>query len=205
MIQENCYVVSDDVTKECVIVDCGVFYPEERAAIVQYINNEQLKVKHLLSTHGHFDHNCGNDTIFNEFGILPEVHAKDEYLMAKLAEQAEAFAGVKLENDVPQVGKHLKDGDIITFGNYKIKVIETPGHTPGSVFLYVEDEHFAFSGDTLFKGDIGRTDLEGGSVLQIIQSLRHICQLPDDTVVLPGHGEQTTIGYEVAHNPYLDR
>ena len=93
----------------------------------------------------------------------------------------------------------------MTFGNHTINVIETPGHTKGSVFYYCPDEKVAFSGDTLFKGSIGRTDLPGGSMFQIIQSLRMITQLPDDVVILPGHGDKTTIGLELASNPYLDR
>ena len=99
----------------------------------------------------------------------------------------------------------MKDGSKVTFGNHTFSVIETPGHTRGSVFYYCEEEKVAFSGDTLFKGSIGRTDLPGGSMFQIIQSLRMITQLPDDVTVYSGHGEETTIGLELASNPYLDR
>lgn len=204
MIQENCYVVSDD-TKECVIVDCGAFYPEERKAIVDYIRNNKLVPKHLIATHGHIDHNFGNNTMFDEFGIKPEVHADDEYLMDKLAAQAQAMAGVTLDYDMPPVGKYLDKDDTIMFGNHTFTIIETPGHTRGSVFYYCADESIAFSGDTLFHFSIGRTDFEGGSKFQIIQSLRMISQLPDKTIILSGHGEKTTMGIELAGNPYLDR
>lgn len=204
MIQENCYVVSDD-SKVCVIVDCGAFYPEERKAILQYISENELVPKHLIATHGHIDHNFGNNTIYDNFGLKPEVHANDEYLMTKLAEQAEAMVGIKLDYDMPPVGKYLNADDTIKFGNHTFTIIETPGHTKGSVFFYCAEEDIAFSGDTLFHYSIGRTDFEGGSMFQIIQSLRMISQLPDKTHILPGHGEQTTIGVELAGNPYMDR
>lgn len=204
MLQENCYVASDD-TRECIIVDCGAFYPEEREAIVGYIRENNLTPKHLIATHAHFDHNFGNDTIYKEFGLKPEVHANDEQLMNSLAQQALAVVGASINYEMPPVGRYLHENDTIDFGSHSFKVIETPGHSPGGVFYYCEEENVAFSGDTLFKGSIGRTDFTGGSMFMLIQSLRMICQLPDETRLLPGHGPETTIGYEVAHNPYIDR
>lgn len=204
MLQENCYIISDE-TKECVICDCGAYYPAERAAIVDYIRDNGLTPVHLLSTHGHIDHNFGNNTIFDEFGLKPEVHKEDQHLMDMLAEQAETLVGITLDYAMPPVGKYFGDGDEITFGSHRLKVIETPGHSKGSVFFYCPEEAIALSGDTLFRNSIGRTDYLGGSMFQIIQSLRMICQLPDNTVVYPGHGPQTTIGKELSSNPYLDR
>ncbi len=204
MIQENCYIVSDD-SKECIIVDCGAYYANERKAIVEYIRKNELTPKHLVATHGHIDHIFGNNTIFEEFGLRAEVHTADKFLIEQAAFQAEQILGVRLEYDMPQVGKYLTDKDVIAFGNHIFTIIETPGHSPGSIFLYCEKEHVAFSGDTLFHYSIGRTDLEGGSMFQIIQSIRMICQLPDDTVIYPGHGDKTTIGIELAGNPYMDR
>ncbi len=204
MIQENCYVVSDE-TKECIIIDCGAFYEEERRAIVGYIQENHLTPKHLLCTHGHIDHNFGNNTIFETFGLKPEVEGGDEKMMDMLAEQAQMIAGVTLDYKMPPVGKYLKETDSISFGNHSFTILHTPGHTPGCVFYYCKEEKVAFSGDTLFRGSIGRTDLPGGNSFLIIQSLRMIAQLPDDTTILPGHGEQTTIGYELSSNPYMDR
>ncbi|WP_315578596.1 MBL fold metallo-hydrolase [Hoylesella oralis] len=204
MIQENCYIVSDD-SKECIIVDCGAYYTNERKAIVEYIRKNELTPKHLVATHGHIDHIFGNNTIFEEFGLRAEMHAADKFLIEQAAFQAEQITGVRLEYDMPPVGKYLTDKDVIAFGNHIFTIIETPGHSPGSIFLYCEKEHVAFSGDTLFHYSIGRTDLEGGSMFQIIQSIRMICQLPDDTVIYPGHGDKTTIGIELAGNPYMDR
>lgn len=204
MLQENCYVVSDE-SKECVIIDCGAFLPEERKNIVSYIRDNNLVPKHLIATHGHIDHNFGNDTIFQEFGVAPEIHKGDKSLMEALPEQAQAFAGIVLEYDMPPVGKYLDETDKISFGNHAFTIIETPGHSCGSIFLYCKEEKTAFSGDTLFKGSIGRTDFSGGSMFQMMQSLRMIGQLPDDTEVYPGHGSSTTIGMELATNPYMDR
>ena len=125
--------------------------------------------------------------------------------MQLLQEQAEAFVGVKLSDDFPSVDQYLNSDDTISFGSHQFTLIETPGHTPGSVFSYCQEEDVAFSGDTLFHLSIGRTDLQGGSMFQMIQSLRMLSQLPDNTKIYPGHGEPTTIGTELAGNPYMDR
>ncbi|MBQ4352328.1 MAG: MBL fold metallo-hydrolase [Prevotella sp.] len=204
MLQENCYVVSDE-TKECVIIDCGAFYEEERRALVEYIRNNDLKPVHLLATHGHLDHNFGNDTIFKEFGLKPEIAQADEAWITNYKEQAMKLYGMTLEMEMPEVGHILSDKEKIQFGNHTLEVMETPGHSPGSVVFYCEEENVLFTGDTLFQMTIGRTDLEGGSMMQIIQSLRIIAQLPDNTKVYPGHGYTTTIGYELSRNPYMDR
>ena len=204
MLQENCYVVSDE-TKECVIIDCGAFYPEERQAIVDYIRGNELKPKHLLATHGHLDHNFGNDTIYNEFKLQLEISSRDENLVNSLAAQAKKFYDMTLEIEHPPIGHFFDENEMVEFGTHKLKVLETPGHSKGCVCFWEESEGLLFSGDTLFRNSIGRTDLGGGSMMQIIQSLRFLAQLPDQTVVLPGHGPQTTIGEELAHNPYMDR
>ena len=103
------------------------------------------------------------------------------------------------------MGHDFEDEEVISFGNHKFSIIPTPGHTHGGVTFYCKEEKVAFTGDTLFRGSIGRTDFDGGSMLMIIQSLRMFVQFPDDITLLPGHGQQTTMGYELAHNPYLDR
>ena len=157
MLQENCYVVSDE-TKECMIVDCGAFYPEERQAIVDYIRTNNLKPMHLVATHGHFDHNFGNDTIYKEFGLKPEIHRKDERLLQTISDQAMTIVGANIDAEMPAAGRLLSENDTIEVGSHKFVVIETPGHSPGGVFYYCKEENVAFSGDTLFKGSIGRTD-----------------------------------------------
>ena len=204
MLQENCFVVSDE-TKECAIIDCGAFYQEERDMIFNYIKKNQLKPKHLLATHGHLDHNFGNSYMQKGFGLTPKVHHKDKFLMESIKQQAQLLLGLDLTEEQPKDIDYLTKDDIIEFGNQRFTIIETPGHTPGSVFFYNEKEHIAFSGDTIFKRSIGRTDLEGGSMFQMIQTLRFVSQLPDKTILYPGHGESTTIGDELNSNPYIDR
>lgn len=201
--QENCYVVSDE-TKECVVIDCGAYYAEEKSAVADYIRNNSLTLRHLLATHAHIDHNFGNPAIFKEFGIKPMVSAKDEVLMNSLARQSEVLCNIKLKEEMPPVGAYLDENSIISFGSHQFSVIPTPGHTPGSVFLYCKEESIAFSGDTLFNMSIGRTDFEFGSFADIQQSLEMIKRtLPIDTVIYPGHGGQTTLGEEVRYNPFM--
>ena len=203
MLQENCYVISDE-TKECIICDCGAYSQQERNEISEYISSNKLIPTHLIATHGHIDHNFGNNTIYDLYGLKPEVHKDDKNLMEMLGEQATMLLNLTI--DYPMPPAIYFDGDhIFKFGNHELTVIETPGHSAGSVFLYCQEEGVAFSGDTLFRHAIGRTDFIGGSMFQIIQSLRMVCQLPDSTKIYPGHGEMTTIGNELASNRYLDR
>jgi len=204
MLQENCYVVNDD-TKECVIIDCGAYYTEERNAIVSYIRDNELRPVYLLATHGHLDHNFGNNTIHDCFGLLPVIAAADESLLRNAGRQAAEFYGMELDYELPMPDSYLDNMKSIKFGNEELQILETPGHSKGSVTFYSAKNNVAFTGDTLFRHSIGRTDFSGGNMLHIIQSLRMLAQLPDDTVVLPGHGSSTTIGEEVAHNPYMDR
>lgn len=204
MLGENCYVANDE-TNECIIVDCGAWFEEERQAVTDYIKENQFVPRHLLVTHGHADHNLGNDTIKKTFGLAPEICSADSILMTGLREQAEQMFNISIDMaDYPDF-KALNMDEQILFGSHKIDILPTPGHTPGGVCFYCREEGLLFSGDTLFKGSIGRTDFPGGSMFAIIQSLRALAQLPDSVTVLPGHGEQTTIGYELATNPYMDR
>ena len=204
MLAENCYVVSDD-TNEAVIIDCGVMYEDEGTAIIQYIRDNNLNPLHLLCTHGHFDHCMGNGVIYKEFHLKPEVHLKDQYLMENMAQQTTDILGVALPMEVPPVGKYLSDSDVITFGNHTLRILHTPGHTPGGVTYYCKEEGIAFSGDTLFRMSIGRTDFDGGSYEQIVHSLHVLAALPSDTKVYPGHGPETTIAEEIRYNPYMSR
>ena len=201
MLQENCYIVSDE-SREAVVIDCGAYYDDERQAIADYILQQQLKVTHLVATHGHFDHNFGNDTIFSTCGVKPEVSDRDAALM-DLKSQARDMLGITYDRDVPPIGRLLGTDDVITFGTHRLTLIPTPGHTPGSVTFYCEAEHVAFTGDTLFRMSIGRTDFPGGSWPQMAESLQRLAALPADTTVYPGHGPVTTIGDERRYNPYI--
>lgn len=202
-LQENCYVISDE-TRQAVVVDCGAFFAEERKAITTYIAEQQLELCHVLCTHGHLDHIFGVDTLYSSFGLKPRLHQADVALYQNMKLQAKQFMGVTIDVDVPPAGDTLAEGDIITFGNHQIEVIHTPGHSPGSMVFYIKDEETAFSGDTLFRMSVGRTDLEGGSWQQLMDSLQRLSKLlPASTTVYTGHGPATTMGDELRYNPYL--
>jgi glyoxylase-like metal-dependent hydrolase (beta-lactamase superfamily II) len=204
-LQENCYVVSDD-SRECVIIDCGAYYDEESIAIDNYLRKQQLKPVHLLATHGHLDHNFGNAYLFKQYDLKVEICAGDQQLVERLPQQAAALFGMEISEEQPPVGTLLSDGDTISFGQHTLQVILTPGHSHGSCLFYCKEEQVAFSGDTLFRMSIGRTDFPEGSWQQMEQSLSKIAAtLPTDTVVYPGHGPQTTIADELQYNPYLRR
>ena len=204
--QENCYIVSDD-SGEGIIIDCGAFYEEERKAVVEYVMDNGIELKHLISTHGHIDHNFGDKFVYDTWGVKPEAGTADDQLFKSMPEQAKAICGIDnlTQDDFVCVGKCLDEHDTVDFGSHKFTVLETPGHSPGGLTYYCEQERVAFTGDTLFQGSIGRTDFEGGSMFMMLMSLRHLSQLPDDVRVFPGHGAETTIGAEVASNPYIDR
>lgn len=203
-LQENCFVVSD-ASGECVIVDCGAYYQDEKDALGNYLRDHHLKPVHLLATHGHFDHNFGNEYLYADFQLQVEVCAEDVPLIDSMAEQTRLFMGVEaVSRQQPPIARLLKHDDTITFGTHTLKVLQTPGHTHGSCLFYCEQEHVAFSGDTLFRMSIGRTDFAEGSWEEMMDSLRHVvAPLPPQTVVYPGHGSQTTIADELQYNPYL--
>lgn len=203
MLGTNCYIASDE-TKECMIVDCGAFGEADRQAINNYIEAEGLKPVLYVLTHGHFDHMMGSQWVYDTYGLQPVICDRDAELYKDATNDIKKF-GINATFDIPVIGRCVNDGDTVSFGSHTFKVFHTPGHSKGCVVYYCEEESVCFSGDTLFRGSIGRTDLPGGSMFQIIQSLRMMMQWPDNTRVLPGHGGETTIGYELASNPYLDR
>ena len=203
-LHENCYVINDE-TKECVIIDCGALTEAEQNAVITYIREEGLKPVHNLGTHGHLDHHFGDAAILSAFNLQPEVAEGDKVLMQHPKEAALQMLGMDLNIDLPAGNLKLTENEEVKFGSHTFKIIRTPGHSSGSVSFYCAEENVLFTGDTLFKGSIGRTDFPGGSMFQIISSLRELAQLPDKTIVYPGHGPQTSIGFELAHNPYMDR
>lgn len=202
-LQENTYILHDE-TADAVVIDCGAMYDDERAAIVSYLRDNNLTLRHVLCTHGHLDHCFGNDTLHSEFGVLPEVHADDEYLASNLAQQALDFFGIAYDHPTPPIGRLLANGDSITFGSHTLQVLHTPGHTPGGVVFYCKEEGVVFSGDTLFRMSVGRTDFPRGSWADLMKSLTQVlAALPPATVVYPGHGPKTTIADEKQFNPYM--
>ncbi|MDR0725369.1 MAG: MBL fold metallo-hydrolase [Prevotellaceae bacterium] len=199
-IQENTYIIYDE-TKECVIIDPGCQKPLEKNILKQFIDNNALKPKAVLNTHCHFDHIFGNNFVCREYGV--EVWASEGELanIRRFTASASLFG---ISGEQPNPPAHfLKNGEVIKFGNSELKVITTPGHSPGSVCFYSETGNFLIAGDTLFAGSIGRTDLPGGDYDTIKESLKKLIALPDDTKVYCGHGYDTSIGRERLNNPFI--
>lgn len=202
MFPVNTYVLSDE-TNEAVIIDAGCYYEDEQEMLKQYIERNGLKVKHLLNTHLHLDHIFGNAFVAREYGVKPEASADDEFLLPKVEDYCRMF-GFKLNEETPSIGNYLKEGDEIRFGNTVLKVIQAPGHSPGSLVYYSGKDNCLFCGDVLFRGSIGRTDLDKGDYHQLINSIStKLFILPDQTIVYTGHGESTTIGNEKMNNPFF--
>ena len=201
--QEASYVVRQAQgmkAGECLIIDCGAYYPEEEAAISKYIETSGLRpIAHLL-THAHLDHLFGARFVFETWGLRPIVDDADESLFSNVEQQAQMF-GLPLMRE--PLREHLTMVALPPF----VKVIHTPGHTQGSVCYLLSDAEegaeVLFSGDTLFQSGVGRTDLPGGNYGQLMQSLSRLMTLHPRTKVLPGHGGQTTIEQEKDDNPYL--
>ena len=203
LLQENTYVVSDD-TLDCVIIDCGAYYDDERKALTDYISSQGLKPRHLLATHGHWDHNLGNDTVYQTYGLKVEAAKEDDFIITDIPRNFQSIIGAPLRRQYPAVGRFFGPDETIRFGHHSLQVLKTPGHSPGSVVFYCAEEHIAFTGDTLFRMSVGRTDFEGGSYEALMNSLANVlAKLPSETVILPGHGPQSTIADELRYNPYL--
>ncbi len=202
-IAVNTYVLYDK-TGECVIVDAACFYPDEQRTLYNFINNNNLVVKHVLSTHLHFDHIFGVNFIEKQFEVKMKAHKADEFLLETMNEQLAMFGFTPNAKHTPIIGKYIDENDIIEFGNQKLSIIHIPGHSPGSIVFYNKKENVMVSGDVLFNGSIGRTDLPQGSYSQLIDEIKtKILSLPVDTLVYPGHGPATTIKKEMRINPFL--
>lgn len=200
----NCYVVSDD-TGECVIIDPCAHYRRHRENFKYYIRKEQLKPVRCLLTHGHYDHLLSCDQVRDEYGLYPEIHHGDKPWMDRVELSIEEHFGPgNFQHDLVHPQRFLDDDEIIQFGHHQLKVIHTPGHSPGSVVFYCEEEKAAFTGDTLFRGDIGRSDLMFGWEMDLMQSLKMLTNLlPDDCVIWPGHDLDSTMEYEKKNNRFL--
>lgn len=200
-IEVNCYLLWDG-TGEAVLIDCGAWMPEERERIRLFVQSQGLTIRHYLNTHLHFDHIFGNAYVEETFGIKAEASDKDWNWAANIAERVARF-GIRYEEEVPSLGRILKDGDTILFGNQTINVISVPGHSPGSLAYYIPEHKTLFTGDALFCQSIGRTDFPDSDHMELITAIREkLFTLPDDTTVYPGHGEKTTIGFEKKYNIY---
>jgi len=201
-IQENTYVVHDE-TGEAIIIDAGCFSENEKQLLKSYIDDNGLKLKRVINTHLHFDHQFGNKFLFDTYGILPEAHREDEFLLKGVVAKAMIY-GFPILEDAQPLGDYIEEHQEIKFGNTCLRSIHVPGHCPGHLVFYAEKEKVLFAGDVLFRGSIGRTDLEWGDYGALIKNITDkLLILPDETVVYPGHGPTTTIGAEKKSNPYL--
>lgn len=194
----NCYIVINEGTKECFLVDMAACPPE----LVSHIKNSGLTVKAVLLTHGHFDHIMGLDRFLEEFPAPVYACAAEKELLE--SPQLNSSSGMLGQPYTFHGAQYVKDGDLMDMAGMKIQVIQTPGHTIGGCCYYIADEQTLFSGDTLFRASIGRTDLPTGSMGALVRSVKEkILVLPDETRVYPGHMEETTVGYEKKYNPFL--
>ena len=207
LLQCNCSVVGDPETREAIVIDPG----DEVECILEIIARHDLKVRLILNTHAHIDHVGGLHAMRQATGAPVLMHPDDLELYRRLEIQA-SWLGMRVPEMV-EVDGALREGDVVRWGRHQARVMHTPGHTRGSVCLYVPanaapgrspEPGTLFAGDTLFAGGIGRTDLWGGSFEDILRSIENkLLALPDDTLVYPGHGEPTTIGQERELNPFL--
>ena len=203
MIEENCYLVWDEAG-QAALIDCSAFYPEEQKAISDFIAQKGLTLTRLLNTHGHFDHIFGASFVYDTYGVPIELCDAERQTYESSVEQMARFMHRPIPLQLPPEARYFKDGDKLQVGSLTARVIATPGHTPGGVCFYFEEEGVLFSGDSLFRGEIGRCDLPGGNEIQLIEGLRQrILTLPPEVQVLPGHGDATSIATERSSNRYL--
>lgn len=198
MLQCNCSIFGDEQTREAIVIDPGA----DVSKIVEILERHALKVKAIVITHAHFDHIGGAEKLRALTGAPVWMNGSDEMIAKSLPLQCALFGVPQAKN--PGIDFKAKEGDVLTVGDAAFQVLHTPGHTPGSVGLYVPSEGMLVAGDTLFFESIGRTDLPGGSGKKIIQSIHEkIFTLPEETIVLPGHGRNTTVAHEKRFNPFV--
>lgn len=198
MLQCNCSIFGDENTREAIVVDPG----DDIAQIEAVLEKHGLRVKAIVITHAHIDHIGGAAKLKAATGAPVYLNAQDEELYRHLDMQAE-WLGVPTPART-EIDTEAKDGDTLTLGAAVFHVVHTPGHTQGSLCLWIPSEQKLVAGDTLFREGIGRTDLPGGDGKQILRSIEtKLFALPEETVVYPGHGPSTTLGHEREHNPFL--
>lgn len=202
-LQENTYLIIDETSNQCMIVDAGMLFDQEKQEIASYIQDHGLTLTYVVNTHLHLDHCFGNGFLYQTFGVKPLAHASDENLLRFMKAHAGMF-GVPFNEEPQPLGGYLNEGDTLTLGNQTFTVLHIPGHSQGGIVLYNEAQGVLFSGDSLFKMSIGRTDLPGGDYGTLINALtQKVMTLPNHTVVYPGHGPSTTIEHEKTYNAYL--
>jgi hydroxyacylglutathione hydrolase len=200
-IEVNTYILADD-SGDCAIIDCGCYESSECDQLVHVLESENLKPVMLLNTHCHLDHVFGNRFMLEKYQLRSLSSEFDE-MNRKNADRASMLFGLSMEVP-PEPEAFITDGQILQFGNIKLLALHVPGHSPGSIAFYCKEDGSVFTGDALFSGSIGRTDLPGGSYDTLINSIKtRLFTLPPDTVVYPGHGSRTTIEKEMLSNPFF--
>lgn len=200
--QENTYILFDE-TRECVIIDSGMYTAPEQNAVVNFIRDHQLKPVLLLNTHCHVDHVLGNKFVWDQYGLKPQFHPGELPVLAAVPAYAPQM-GIRYELS-PLPDHYLSETGTVSFGETELQLIFAPGHSPAHLCFYAEADNLLIGGDVLFKGSIGRTDLMGGSFEELTTNIREkLFTLPDDCTVYPGHGPETTIGHEKKHNPFFN-
>jgi glyoxylase-like metal-dependent hydrolase (beta-lactamase superfamily II) len=200
-VQENTYLLYNE-HRECIIIDPGTYFDHEKEELKSFINLNKLEPKILLNTHCHLDHVFGNKFIAEEYKLTLNTHPLEKNVLAMAPASGLVF-NLPFDNYQGEV-TYLEEGDIITLGNDELKVMHTPGHSPGSICFYCAKQHFIIGGDVLFQNSIGRTDLPMGNHDDLLRSIREkLFKLPEDTKVYPGHGMETTLGEEMRNNPFL--
>ncbi|MBI4848594.1 MAG: MBL fold metallo-hydrolase [Nitrospirae bacterium] len=194
-LQENCYIVADEMSDQSIVIDPG----DEPDRVIELIKDSGLHVSSVILTHAHFDHIGAAGDIKKATGAKILVHEGDMELYKGVRDQA-SFWGYDVE-DLPEPDGFLNEGDEVRVGDMLFQVLHTPGHSPGGICLY--GEGVVFSGDTIFQGSVGRTDFYGGDMMQLKESFKRIISLPDDTVILSGHGPETTVGREKEENFFV--
>ena len=203
MFGEKTYLVFDPETMEGAIIDPGMMNSSETDSLFRYISETGIIVRHIILTHLHIDHILGIHAVKGKFNADVNAHPDDLFLGKRVKEQIQMFR-LPLDAGNIDIDHNLTDGHRIAIGNQYLTVLAVPGHSPGSISLYSPVDKFVITGDALFRGSIGRTDLPGGDYATLIKSINEkLLTLPDDTTVYPGHGPATTIGDEKKINPYL--
>lgn len=199
-LQCNCSIIGDENTREAMVIDPG----DEIEDILEVVRKRNLQVKQIVITHAHIDHVGGAMKLRGATGA-PILLNQNDYALLKLLDVQAAWIGVANPGKV-EIDRSVTTGETVSAGSHTGQILHTPGHTEGSICIFFEPEKKLIAGDTLFAGSIGRTDLPGGNMHKIIRSLHDtVLTLPDDTVVVPGHGKLTTIGKERESNPFLVR
>ncbi len=200
----NCYLCYDNNTKEGLLIDPSFYTSNEKELFTNFIENANIHIKYIINTHGHIDHILGNQWICDLLNLPFHINKNDFFLINNLKSRADTY-GLKV-NSLENNKYIFIESDFKFFiGNFTFKIIETPGHSPGSICIVNEEKKIIFCGDTIFKNSIGRTDLPGGNYETLLHSikLKLLKNYPDDYVLYPGHMEFTNIGYEKSNNPFL--